>query len=289
MAALAEVVGLEVERCAAGVLEIAAHNQANAIRAVSVKRGLDVRDFALIAFGGSGPLLAYRLIDILGLRAALVPINPGNLSAFGLLTSDVKADYVRTFVRRSDDLDAATLAQVYAELERQAASALSRQGFARDAHGFVRSADLRYLGQAFEVRVAAPPGEIDASYVAAVVDRFHDSHERLFGYCYRDSPSHAVETVNLRVTGIGPITRPSLREVPAGNGDPRPARTGSRGVHFGDSWARADIFARDALRAGDSIRGPAIIEEFGSTLPIAPGFVGRVDRLGNVVLTEEHG
>jgi N-methylhydantoinase A len=285
--ALATTVGLNLERCAAGVLEIAAWNQANAIRAVTVKRGLDVRDFAMIAFGGSGPLLACRLIDILGLRAAVVPPNPGNLSAFGLLTGDVRNDFVRTFVRRDMNLDPATLTEVYGELEQGAAGALERQGFPHANHVFARSADLRYAGQAFEVRVGAPTGEVDESFIAAVGERFHDEHERVYGYCYRDDPNHAVEWVNLRVTGIGPIRRPVPAEVGAGTGDVSSARTGSRPVFFDDAWHESDLYARDALRAGDVVFGPGVIEEFGSTLPIAPGFAGRVDRVGNVVVAKD--
>ena len=195
---LAGGLGLGVEACATGILEISAWNQANAIRQITVKRGLDVRDFPMVAFGGSGPLLVCRLIDILGLPSVIVPRDPGNLSAFGLLTVDVRSEYVRTHVTR--DPDTAVLAGVYGELEGQAATALDRQGFAE--HRFARTADLRYYGQAFEVRVPVDLGDLD---VAAVAGRFHDEHERLYGYCHRDDP---VEWVNLRVSGIGPIRRP---------------------------------------------------------------------------------
>src|SRR5690606_13469426 len=123
--ALAKELGLTFERAAAGVLEISAWNQANAIRQITVKRGLDVRDYPLVAFGGSGPLLACRLLDVLGMPAAVVPENPGNLSAFGLLTVDVKNDYVRTRVVRDAELDPALLAGVYADLEEEAMGALA--------------------------------------------------------------------------------------------------------------------------------------------------------------------
>jgi N-methylhydantoinase A len=286
LTALGQAVGLGTEACAAGVLEIAAWNQANAIRQVTVKRGLDVRDFAVIAFGGSGPLLACRLIDVLGLRAAAVPRNPGNLSAFGLLTSDVRSDYVRTFVRRTAQVDGSELAHVYAQLQEQAVAALERQGFAAGRQTFARSADLRYGGQAFEVRVGAPAEAIDDSFATTVIERFHDEHERLFGYCYRDDDRNPVEWVNLRVTGIGPIERPAIAELDPGDGDVKRARTGHRRVFFDGKWWQAAVYRRDSLRAGDAVEGPAVIEEFGSTLPVAPGFAGRVDRLGTVVLTK---
>ncbi|GAB2860682.1 hydantoinase/oxoprolinase family protein [Actinoallomurus bryophytorum] len=269
---LAARLRLDPEACATGILEISAWNQANAIRQITVKRGLDVRDFPMVAFGGSGPLLVCRLIDILGLPSVLVPRDPGNLSAFGLLTVDVRSEYVRTHVTR--DPDAATLAEVYAELEGQAGAALDRQGF-KD-HRYLRSADLRYYGQAFEVRV--PVGDVDTGEVAG---RFHDEHERLYGYCHRDDH---VEWVNLRVSGVGPIGRPRQAARPPGDGDPGRARTGTRRVFY-DDWAEVPIYARERLQPGDVLAGPAVIEEFGSTLPLHPGFSARVDGHGNLVVT----
>src|SRR5690606_15816265 len=140
--ALADKLGLTPERTATGILEISAFNQSNAIRQITVQRRLDVRDFPLGTFGGPGPLPARRLIDILGLPAVIVPPDPGNVSAFGLLTVDVKNDYVRTYVTRELSLD--TAAAILGELEAQAAEALNREGFTE--HVYQRSADLRYYG-----------------------------------------------------------------------------------------------------------------------------------------------
>ena len=282
---LARQIGLAPESCAAGVLEIAAWNQANAIRQVTVRRGLDVRDFAMIAFGGSGPLLACRLLDVLGLRAAIVPRDPGNLSAFGLLTVDVRNDYVQTFVRRHAQLDLDELAGVFAVLEKRAALALAREGFDSAATSYLRTADLRYVGQAFEVRVMAPAGPVDNDFAAAAVAAFHDEHERLYGYCYRQRGPEVVEWVNLRVTGVGPITRPATARLADGDGDITRAAAGTRDVFFDDSWHRSMLFERARLLAGDVVTGPAIIEEFGSTLPLGPGFTGRVDSAANVIVT----
>jgi N-methylhydantoinase A len=282
---LARSLDLQPADAARGILEISAWNQANAIRQVTVKRGLDVRDFAMAAFGGSGPLLICRLIDILGLRAVVVPLNPGNLSAFGLLTVDVKNDYVQTHVVADAEVDRDEIAAVYRTLEAKAEDALDREGFPRDEHRFVRTADLRYDGQAFEVRVPAPEGAIDAAFQRTVVERFHDEHERLYGYCYRDQPRHGIEWVNLRVSGIGPITRPELQRIGPGDGTVTSASTGTRDVRFEADALPTPIYARERLRAGDVVVGPAIIEEFGSTVPIHPGYTARVDDLANLVVT----
>ena len=138
-----------------------------------MQRGLDVRDFTLATFGGSGSLLLCRLVDVLGLAAVLVPRDPGNLSAFGLLTVDVRNDDVQTAVRRHRDLDPPAVERAYAELQARSAAALRQEGFAEPEHRFARSADLRYFGQAFEVRVPVADGPLDAE---AVADAFHDAH-----------------------------------------------------------------------------------------------------------------
>jgi N-methylhydantoinase A len=268
---------------AGGILEISAWNQANALRQITVKRGLDVRDFVLTTFGGSGSLLACRLVDILGLRAVVVPRDPGNLSAFGLLTVDVKNDYVQTYVARHARLDVSSVASAYADLERRAAQALDAEGFARDRHRYARSADLRYFGQAYEVRVPAPSGPMDSAVADSVVAAFHDAHEALYGYAFRDRPEQQVEWVNLRVTGIGPIERPQLR--PLSGVDAGPPPKSRRPVCFQDAYVDTAVHQRSALPPGAVVRGPAIIEEYGSTVPIHPGYAATVDPYGNLVVT----
>ncbi|NUR62072.1 MAG: hydantoinase/oxoprolinase family protein [Catenulispora sp.] len=281
LAGLGDKLGLTAEATAAGILEISAWNQANALRQVTVKRGLDVRDFLLTAFGGSGALLSCRLVDILGLRGVLVPPHPGNVSAFGLLTVDVRNDYVQTYVRRHDRIDTAQVTALYAELEREAEQALDAEGFAKSEQVFKRSADLRYFGQAYEVRVPAPDDDFDA-----VVEAFHTAHESMYGYSFRGDERQTVEWVNLRVAGIGPIRRPAIAEAPAREtGKPEPA--GVRPVWFGDEPVQTSVYDRSALMAGDRITGPAIVQEYGSTVPVHPGFACAVDRWGNLLLTRE--
>ena len=162
----------------------------------------------------------------------LVPQNPGNVSAFGLLTVDVKNDYVQTAVTRHSDLDVGTVQKLYDDLQAQAAEALDREGFDRSEHRFVRTADLRYFGQAFEVRVPAADGPVDDAFATAVTDAFHAAHEQLYGYSFAGDERQPVEWVNVRVSGIGPIARPELRELPPQEGDASRARTGVRPVFF---------------------------------------------------------
>ncbi|MCU1619504.1 MAG: hyuA, partial [Modestobacter sp.] len=278
--------GMSVEQLATGILEISAWNQANALRQVTVARGLDVRDFTLTTFGGSGSLLACRLMDVLGLPRTLVPPNPGNVSAFGLLTVDVRNDYVQTMVSRHAELQAEAVTSAFAALEGQAAAALDEEGFARDQQRMQRTADLRYVGQAFEVRVPVGDGDLDAAELDAVGTAFHAAHHQLYGYDFAADPRQAVEWVNLRVSGIGPIRRPDVVELKPKDGGVDRSVTGSRRVFF-DDWMDAPLHWRPNLAPGDVVVGPAIVEEFGSTVPVHPGFVATVDRFGNLLLTKE--
>jgi N-methylhydantoinase A len=277
---------MDLERTATGILEISAWNQANALRQVTVAKGLDVRDFTLTTFGGSGSLLACRLMDILNLPRTLVPPNPGNVSAFGLLTVDVRNDYVQTVVSKHLDLDLDRVRSVFADLEGQARTALDGEGFARDEQRMQRTADLRYVGQAFEVRVPVAEGELDRAAAEDVAQAFHAAHRQLYGYDFADDPRQAVEWVNLRVSGIGPIRRPDIVRLEPGEGGTDRAVTGSRRVFF-DDWLDTPTYDRPRLAPGDVVAGPAIIEEFGSTVPVHPGFAATVDDHGNLILTRE--
>ncbi|MGA4670724.1 hydantoinase/oxoprolinase family protein [Propionibacteriaceae bacterium Y1923] len=292
IAELAARLGLSPEKAATGILEISAWNQANALRQISVKRGLDVRDFMLATFGGSGSLLACSLVDILDLAGVVVPLNPGNVSAFGLLTVDVKNDYVQTQVAKDRNLDLEAIAKTLDELHERAAEALSQEGFAAEDHVFARSVDLRYFGQAFEVRVDAPAGEITREWADQVTEAFHDAHQALYNYNFRGDDSQQVEWVNLRVSGIGPIKRPEVVTIASNEGaadvESR-ARRSTREVVFDADQGRVStgVYWRPELLAGDQITGPAIIEEFGSTIPVHPGFHVRVDEHANLIITKE--
>jgi N-methylhydantoinase A len=297
---LASKLGLSPEACATGILEISAWNQANALRQVTVKRGLDVRDFTLTTFGGSGSLLLCRLVDVLGLPAVLVPPNPGNVSAFGLLTVDVKNDYVQTHVALADALDPAAVGGIFDTLTAQAAEALSKEGFEPGEHQFARTADLRYFGQAFEVRVTVPEGPVDQAVLDEVARRFHAEHTGLYGYDFAGDPTQQVEWVNLRVSGIGPIQRPEIKKVESGpltveSGDSTDRTTAStvgspdstRQVCFDAAagYVESPVLWRADLVPGTVVTGPAIIEEFGSTVPLHPGFTARIDEYLNIIVT----
>ena len=283
VAELGAKVGLGLKACATGILEVSAWNQANALRQITVRRGLDVREFTLTTFGGSGSLLLCRLMDILSIGQALVPINPASLSAFGLLTVDVKNDYVRTAVVRHNELDVSALAELYDSLETQAAAALDREGFAPSRQRLLRSADLRYFGQAFEVRVPVPDGPIDPATTDVVAAAFHRAHRAVYGYDFVGDQRQPVEWVNVRVTGVGPIAAPRLPDLPARE---KAAPSGHRPVCLDSSeWVDTESYWRPDLAAGQHLDGPAVVEDFGSTVPLHAGFWADVDTVGNLIIT----
>jgi N-methylhydantoinase A len=171
----------------------------------------------------------------------------------------------------------------FGELAGDARQALSAEGFAPPDQRIERSADLRYIGQAFEVRVPCPDGEITRGWADLVVGRFHDAHRALYGYDFRQRGDQPVEWVNLRTSGIGPIRRPRIPEIPPGTGSGG-AALGTRAVHFG-TWLEAAVYDRTRLGSADTVTGPAIIQEFGATVPIPTGYTCRVDRHGNLLIT----
>ena len=285
---LATQLNMTPEECATGILEISAWHQANALRQITVKRGLDVRDFALTTFGGSGSLLLCRLMDILDIGTVVVPLNPGNVSAFGLLTVDVRNDYVQTQISLHENLDIEAMSNLFDELTERAANALTVEGFAAEVHQFARSADLRYFGQAFEVRVPVPDGPFTRELAEEVAEAFHREHRALYGYDFKGDPDQNVEWVNLRATGIGPIKRPELNPEPlVENAELKVASTRDVLFDVADGRVETPVYWRLDLDPGTTFTGPAIVEEFGSTVPIHPGFAVRVDEYRNLIVTRE--
>jgi N-methylhydantoinase A len=291
LARLGDEFGLSAEALAAGILEIANWSQANAIRQLTIQRGIDPRGFALLSFGGSGPAQSAAVMGLLGMRATLIPPNPGNLSAFGLLAVDWVTDHIRTRVMDERDLEPGAIDAIYRELEAEALAVLERDRVPRDRCHLVRHADVRYAGQAWEVRVDAPAGAIDAAAAAEIVRRFHRAYERAYGYHYEGQ--QRVEIINFAVSGFGRIERPRLR-AQLGSGSAADARTGVRPVWLASptdpagagagGFVDTPVYSRARLGAGARIDGPAIVEEFGSTTVVFPGQTVEVDAHGVLII-----
>ncbi len=264
---------LSVEALAGGIVTIAVARMTSAIREISIQRGHDPRDFTLIAFGGAGPMHALALADEIGVPRVLVPRHPGNFSALGLLASDIKHDDVRTRVGPLREL-LGVLAALFEEMTTAARRQLELEGFAPTEQRFVRSLDLRYRGQAFELNVLIP----DAVVVESIEADFHRQHRATYGHA---NPDGAVELVNARLIAYGIVDKPAA-EPHRGHAD-SDARPGSRRrVWFGGAACDCPVWEREQLAAGATVDGPAIVEEFGATTVVPPGWSGTVDAHGNL-------
>lgn len=262
---------LTVEEYAAGIVTLAETAMEKAIRMISVERGYDPREFTLVAFGGAGPLHACALARALRIPRVMVPVMPGALSALGILMADVVRDYSRTVMA---SVDLSLLELHFAELERRGAEEFLIEGLAAESE---RSVDLRYVGQGYELNVAASEGMLAA---------FHDLHRRRFGYA---DAGKAVEVVNVRVRMTAktePVELP-WREVRKGDGAGSGAGAvlKTRSIYFDGEWLESTVYGRDALVPGDEFAGPALITEYSATTVLPPGCVARVDGFGNVVIT----
>jgi N-methylhydantoinase A len=238
----------------------------------------------LLSFGGSGPAQSPAVMDLIGMKACIVPPNPGNLSAFGLLAVDWRTDHIVTRVTHEDSIDVISVANTYAGLERDAVATLEQDGIARTRIRLAREADVRYAGQSMEVRVPAPAGKVDVAFIAATIDAFHAAHLKAFGYNY--AGRQKVEIVNFCVSGFGMIERPAIPKLGVASGE-KP-RCGGRPVYFGGAFRDTAIYERAALPAGFRLDGPAVVEEFGSTTVVFPGQWLEVDERGILILRRAH-
>ena len=277
---LGDRLGMTPEETAQGVLDVANANMARALRVVSVERGHDPREFALVAFGGAGPLHAPTLAAELDVPTVLVPRTAGALSALGLLISDVGYDYSQSMVRPWGAVDAATVAGAFADLRAEGDDELAGEGIAPERREFERVADLRYAGQSFDVSVPVPEGEIDADALETIEERFHDRHESRYGHA---DPEEPVELVTLRLHARGVVDSPSTAAVSTA-GTVADAVAERREVRFDGDAYDVPIYDRALLPAGGAFDGPAVVEGPESTVVLRPGQSAGVDPDGTLVV-----
>ncbi|BCV26054.1 hydantoinase/oxoprolinase family protein [Gelria sp. Kuro-4] len=279
---VANPLGMDVVQAAKGIIDIVNSNMIRALKVVSTSKGYDPRDFALVAFGGAGPMHAGALADELEIGSVVIPYSPGAVAALGLLNSDIRYDYVHTLLSDSADVDLDAVNQSFREMETMGYQQLQRDGIPDSAIAFVRSIDMRYRGQAYEISV---PVEVRASLSREDLDLvcrgFNELHTRVYGYC---TPGKPVEIVNLRVTAIGGIPKPPLKEEECVDTSPDKAFAGTREVFFTDRYVNTPVYRTKLLRAGNVIKGPAILEEYGSTVVVFPGHTATMDQYRNIII-----
>lgn len=279
---IAAPLGLSLEEAASGITMIANNSMMGAIRNVSVERGYDPREFTLVAFGGAGPMHAIGVAQLLGIPNVVAPRNPGVSSAYGLLVADFKNDYARTFIQKPPNYDLEAMEKVYKELEEEALYWLDQEGVPQQSRSLLRSADMRYTHQGFEVATDLKGGSVNEESIDGLLDEFHRRHKQLFGF----SLNQPVEVVTLRVSALGtlgavPMPRLTGRAVPV-----KKAVKERRPVFFQEQGTPVlcDIFKREMLSPDSVVQGPAILEGMDSTVVINPGWQGRIDEYGNCIL-----
>ena len=275
---IAGPLNLSVEDAAIGIIRVAASGIARAIRSVASAKGHNPADFSLFAYGGAGPLLACDVNDEVGCKRILVPREPGTLCARGILLSDLTFDFVKTLLCRAEKDGWQRVKTAFANLETQAAEWLIADDVPQEARGLRRYIEARYEGQSFEVRVEFKTSLGDVS-MTDFINAFHAEHKMQFSY---DIPERCIEIVNCRLEAVGQTPKPPMEnDMPLVD----PSIT-SRYVHFGSNsgWQEATVYERHSLSAGETIVGPAIIEEMSSTTPVPPNYKAITDAVGNLML-----
>lgn len=251
---------MSAEAMAQGVVDIVNAKMADAIRTITVQRGIDPRDFSLVAFGGAGPAQAAALAEELRIGEVIIPVHPGAFSAWGMLQTDVRHDFKETLYSFWDLMELSTLEDAFAALEKKGGDYLIAEGIAEQDIGFERAIDFRYYGQEYVLTIPLPAGPID---MKAVRSAFDVAYERQYGH---SSPENRVEMANIRVAALGRLPRP--RNAPPVPEAPRPPR--QRDVFFSGSMHKTAILDRNAIGRGDIVKGPAIIEEGTATTLVPP-------------------
>ena len=265
---------------AEGVLQVINASMADAMRTITVRQGIDPREYSLVAFGGAGPMHAAWLAAELEINEIIIPWSPGTFSAWGMLQTDMRHDLVRTFFRALADSDAGDLVAIFEELESEGAELLADQRVDSGDIYFARSADMRYVGQEYSVNVAIGT-DVELKQVAGA---FHDGHRIRYGHSTPDAP---VELVNLRVAALGRIRREAIPfESPEAGGDPVLSH---RQVIFEGESHETPALLRDRMQVGAVQLGPLVIEEQTATTVVPPGYSTQVDELGSLVITRTNG
>ncbi len=276
LASVASQLGLEETAFAEGVLSIINATMADAMRTITVKQGVDPRDYSLVAFGGAGPMHAVFLAAELDIREVIVPWSPGTFSAWGMLQTDMRHDLAKTFYRPLAGLDAGEVAEMYTALEREGADLLRGERVPEEDMYFARSADMRYVGQEYSVNVSVG-ASIDLDEIEAA---FHAAHRVRYGH---STPGAPVEFVNLRVAALGRIRAETVPYRPPASDED--AQIGTRGVVFGGEPHDTPVLLRARMQPGETREGPAIVEEDSSTTVVPPGHQIGVDAGGNLLVT----
>jgi len=281
LARVGSSLGLSADELAVGILDVTTANMHAQLMPLMARRGIDPRDFVMLAYGGAGPTHAMLLAREIGIRKVLIPPSPGTLCALGCLVADIKRDSIKTIYRDSAELTPGELEREFKALEADAQAWLTGQRSTIESSKIVRSADMRYKGQSFDITVPLPASA--SSSMDAIRAPFHGAYQRIYGIADEKAP---VEIINLRVTVVGVTAKPH-QAAPLARGDGNTPKHASRSLIEGGGRVTASIYKREDLRFGDTFRGPSVVEASDTTVYIPGGYAGSVDRLGNLLIERD--
>lgn len=277
--------GMTVEDAAMSILRVAEANMFNALKLISVRRGYDPRDFTMVAFGGGGPMHCAYLAKELNIRKVVVPIAAPVFSAWGMLMTDVRHDYIQTNIRRMNEVNADDLNAMWEGLVSQAMKQFEKEGVAGENVVCSFIADMRYMGQEHTVKVNVPPVPWTDEMKEEIINRFHDTHEHFYTFRLADTPT---EIVNLHLVAYGRLTKPRLAPIPKQEEALDSAKKEVRKVYFtDDGWLDTPVYDREKLGSGAVMEGPVIIEEAAAATVVARGQKLSVDTYGNLIIETE--
>ena len=279
---LADPLGLSPEDTASGVLAITETRMTGAIREMSVERGYDPREFALLTYGGAGPLFAASLAERVGVPQVIVPRWPGNFSAWGMLMFDLVHDFAQSHVAVLDEVRLEAINDIFNRLEQRALDALASQGVPQEDQLLLRSVDMKYLMAGHVINVPVAGRSLEDKHRKTLRAKFNELHQLLYGHQLED----ILQVVNFRLRAIGRVRKPRLKKIPRDGRDAKRAHIGDRLIYGAKERRRVRyrVFDRSRLRAGNTLAGPAIVEETASTTLVPDAFTLRVDPYGNLVL-----
>jgi N-methylhydantoinase A len=282
--AVAKPLGLTTEQAADGIFQIVNTNMVDAIRVVSVEKGIDPRGYSLVVGGGAGAIHAGALGQELGMKQAIIPRYSGVFCSFGMIASDVRHDLIRAFATNTSDFDLGRVNEILADLEAKAIAELKAQGFARSRIKISRFADAKYSNQIHELTIPIPSrGKIKKSNITTIAEEFHGLHERMFSYCVRES---AVDLFHWRVTAVGMLPEREAAIQKRTRKSVTQAEKGTRMVYFRSygKYRKTKLYDGDKIQHGMIVTGPAIVEQANSTIVVPPKQTLKVNRFGDFVL-----
>lgn len=277
--------GMDTDEAAMSILRVAEANMYNALKLISVRRGYDPRDFTMVAFGGGGPMHCAYLAKELNIRKVIVPIAAPVFSAWGMLMTDVRHDYIQTNIRRMNEVSAEELNDMWEGLLSQAQEQFEKEDIPKENIVCNYIADMRYMGQEHTVKVNVPPIPWSEETKEEIIQRFHDTHEHFYTFRLTDTPT---EIVNLHLVAYGRLTKPELAKIPPQEDPVEDAKKEIRKVYFAeDGWMDTPVYLREKLGRGAVLDGPVIVEEAAASAVAAKGQRITVDDYGNLIIETE--